>query len=82
MLVKIRNTCIKLKKHLSPIKRVYNLFSRSERQIEAGTEWGSRLEEALNSADIILLLISPGFFASNHCYTEMQRDSRNSLVRS
>lgn len=63
----------KIEKHLAPIKRTYNLFSWSDRQIEAGTEWGSRLEEALNSADIILLLISPGFFASNHCYTEMQR---------
>jgi TIR domain len=42
--------------------------------IPAGTEWASQIDEHLNSAQIILLLISPDFLASTFCWeTEMMR---------
>jgi tetratricopeptide (TPR) repeat protein len=45
-----------------------------DRSISAGTEWEQEINEHLNSADIILLLISADFLASRYCYSvEMKR---------
>ncbi len=40
----------------------------SDRRISPGQEWDRQIDEHLESADIILLLISPDFLASNYCY--------------
>lgn len=46
----------------------------NDRDISAGTEWEQEINEHLNTADIILLLISPDFIASDYCYSfEMKR---------
>ncbi len=38
-----------------------------------GAQWESEIEQELNTADIILLLISPAFMASDYCWSkEMQ----------
>ena len=38
-----------------------------------GDQWEYKVERELNTADIILLLISPNFIASDYCWTrEMQ----------
>ena len=43
-------------------------------KIEPGVEWNSRIEHYLDEADVILLLISSDFLASDFCYsTEMDR---------
>jgi len=39
-----------------------------DRQITAGTQWAQAIDTHLNSASVILLLISPDFFASDYCY--------------
>jgi len=45
-----------------------------DRCIGAGEEWQGQIDKHINSADIILLLISPDFIASDYCYgIEMQR---------
>jgi hypothetical protein len=45
-----------------------------DREIRAGAEWASEIEAHLNSAHVILLLISPDFMASDYCYSiEMKR---------
>ena len=45
-----------------------------DRQITAGSEWAGQIDERLNTAQIILLLISPDFLASDYCYDlEMKR---------
>ncbi|HKS30510.1 MAG TPA: tetratricopeptide repeat protein, partial [Pyrinomonadaceae bacterium] len=45
-----------------------------DRQIGAGSEWENEIDEHLESADIILLLISPDFIFSKYCYAkEMTR---------
>jgi tetratricopeptide (TPR) repeat protein len=39
-----------------------------DRKIAAGTEWNGEIDEHLNTAQVILLLISPSFMSSNYCY--------------
>jgi tetratricopeptide (TPR) repeat protein len=66
----IRN---ELEKHLSLLKRQSLIAGWHNRDIKAGTEWKEQIDEHLNNADIILLLISSDFLASDYCYeTEMK----------
>ena len=46
----------KLDRHLSTLKRHYNLTNWHDREILAGQEWEKEVGEQLNSADIIILL--------------------------
>lgn len=39
-----------------------------DRDISAGTEWEPEIQKHLNEAQIILLLVSPDFMASEYCY--------------
>jgi len=39
-----------------------------DRGIKAGDDWGNEIEEALNQSQIVFLLISPEFIASEYCY--------------
>ena len=57
-----------LVKHLSVLKRQGVIRTWHDRQIAAGTEWEGQIDEHLNSAQVILLLISPDFMASDYCY--------------
>ena len=64
----------KLETHLSILKRQGLIATWYDRQITAGTQWGQAIDTHLNSASVILLLISPDFFASDYCYgIEMTR---------
>ena len=59
---------------LAGLKRFYHLGNWYDREILAGQEWEEAITHQLNSADIIFLLISPDFMASDYCYgKEMQR---------
>ncbi len=63
-----------LKKHLNPLQRRGLITIWSDIDIDAGTVWEEEIKKHLNTAHIILLLISPDFMASEYCYsTEMQR---------
>lgn len=68
----------KLSEHLSLLKRNQVIQDWYDRQIVAGTEWADEIDQNLNTADIILLLISASFLASEYCWsnelkTAMQR---------
>ena len=64
----------KLENHLSVLKHYHNIVSWFDRAITPGMEWQKEIDAQLNTADIILLLISPNFMASKYCYeVEMQR---------
>lgn len=39
-----------------------------DRRITAGTEWDGKIDQHLNSAHIILLLVSSDFLASKYCH--------------
>lgn len=63
-----------LKTHLSPLERQNLIDTWYDRRIVAGEEFGQKINENIESADIILLLISADFIASNYCYEiEMKR---------
>jgi WD40 repeat protein len=55
-----------LKTHLSLLLREGLIDVWYDREISAGTKWEQQIDEQLNSAQIILLLISPDFMASDY----------------
>ena len=67
----MRNT---LEDHLSALRRVGRISTWHDLELEAGTEWEPAILNKLNTADMILLLVSSNFIASEYCYgTELQR---------
>lgn len=63
-----------LKKHLNLLERrgLINLWH--DRKILPGINWKSEIDKHLNTSNIILLLVSPDFMASDYCYgVELQR---------
>lgn len=63
-----------LEKHLTPLKRSGKIVTWCDREILPGTEWESKISQELNTADLILLLVSPDFICSDYCYgNEMKR---------
>jgi hypothetical protein len=63
-----------LEKHLSVLKRNGVIAGWYDRKIAAGAEWGGEIDKHLETANIILLLISSDFIASDYCYEiEMKR---------
>jgi hypothetical protein len=64
----------KFKTHLRPLQRQGLIDVWHDRDISAGTEWEQEIEKHLNTAQIILLLVSPDFIDSDYCYgIEMKR---------
>jgi len=63
-----------LEKHLSDLKRSNQITVWSDGDIVPGEEWEPAIFKNLEEADIILLLISADFMASDYCYgKEMQK---------
>jgi len=66
--------CKKLVKHLAGMERKGVIETWHDRSIDAGSEWKTAIDDNLNQARIILLLISADFLASDYCYEiEMKR---------
>jgi DNA polymerase III delta prime subunit len=64
----------KLEKHLIPLRRQGLISEWHDRKIVPGTEWAYAIDSHLQTASIILLLISPAFMASDYCVSiEMQK---------
>src|SRR5215470_15118354 len=64
----------KLEIHLSTLKRQGLITDWHDRNIGTGKEWAKEIDKHINTANIILLIISPDFIASDYCYSvEMQR---------
>ena len=63
-----------LEDHLSLLRRQGLIADWYDRHIMPGAAWAQEIDEHLEAASIILLLISASFLASDYCYeTEMQR---------
>ena len=58
----------RLEAHLSTLKRQNVISGWHDRKIEPGTEWKGQIDEHLDKAEIVLLLISADFLASDYCY--------------
>jgi internalin A len=57
-----------LETHLTLLQRQGLIESWHDRDIEAGDEWKRKIDDNLERADIILLLVSADFIASDYCY--------------
>jgi hypothetical protein len=63
-----------LDNHLSLLRQSGFITQWYDRNISAGTDWVDQIDQHLNTAHIILLLVSSDFLASNYCYSiEMKR---------
>jgi hypothetical protein len=63
-----------LEKHLAPLRQGGLITTWYDREILPGQNWEQEINRHLNSADIVLLLVSPSFIHSNYCYgIEMRR---------
>ena len=63
-----------LEKHLKLLQRQHIIDTWHDRKISNGTEWDNVINKHLDTADIILLLISADFLASDYCWDiEIQR---------
>lgn len=64
----------RLEKHLALLKRQGLIEAWHDRRILAGSDLDQAISQNLEAADIVLLLVSADFLASDYCYSrEMQR---------
>jgi internalin A len=71
-----------LETHLKLLQRQQVIAPWHDRMIDAGEEWRGQISDKLERADLILLLISPDFIASDYCYDKemtvaLQRQDAN-----
>jgi len=59
---------LELETHLALLKRQGKLDTWSMRMIPPGKEWEKAIDENIKAANIILLLVSSDFIASDYCY--------------
>ncbi len=63
-----------LAKHLKPLRQQGIIKDWHDREIPPGAEWQNEIDRHLESAQIILLLISADFLNSDYCYSfELKR---------
>jgi hypothetical protein len=67
-----------LEKHLSPLKRMGRISTWHDRRIVPGDAFAGQIDQHFAEADILLLLISSDFIASDYCY---QIEMANALQR-
>ncbi len=65
---KDRELCEDLKRHLTNLERNGVISNWYDRHISAGKDWGKEVDHHLGEADLILLLVSADFMASNYCW--------------
>jgi hypothetical protein len=58
----------KLETHLSILRRTNYIEEWHDRRIAPGSNWEEEINENINEADIILLLVSSNFLSSDYCY--------------
>jgi internalin A len=63
-----------LETHLILLQRQGLISTWTDRRIAPGDDWKTAIDERVATADIVLLLVSADFLASNYCYEqEMSR---------
>ena len=56
--------------HLAMLERMSRIVLWDDGEIQAGADWERSIVDHLLTADLVLLLISSDFIASDYCYTE------------
>ena len=59
-----------LEAHLSFLRRGNLIAEWHDRKIDAGDEWKAQIDHYIGTADIVLLLVSADFIASDYCWGE------------
>ncbi len=67
-----------LENHLSPLKRMGKITTWHDRRIVPGQNFESQIDLYFSQAEVVLLLISSDFIASDYCY---QVEMTNALAR-
>lgn len=62
-----------LESHLAGLRRERPIESWSDLEVPPGTEYDSLVQEHLKGADVILVLISASFLASDYCYDVLMK---------
>jgi hypothetical protein len=62
-----------LRKHLALLRRRGLITEWYDQDIEAGAQWREEIGRELEAADLILLLVSSDFLASDFCYEQEMR---------
>ncbi|UCF94036.1 MAG: toll/interleukin-1 receptor domain-containing protein [Desulfobacterales bacterium] len=57
-----------LENHLKALQRQAVIKAWHDREISAGSEWEEQIRSNIQRAQIILLLVSPDFLASDYCW--------------
>ncbi len=57
-----------LETHLTLMQRNGEITTWHDRKITAGEEWKGKIDDRLRNADIVLILVSSDFIASNYCW--------------
>ncbi|MCC6462536.1 MAG: TIR domain-containing protein, partial [Saprospiraceae bacterium] len=70
-----RDALLELKKQLIPLERREQIAVWYDGEIVAGQEWGIAIQSNLQAADIILLLLSSDFFASDYIEKEELKEA-------
>jgi hypothetical protein len=75
----------RLRTHLALLRRHGLITEWYDREIEAGDDWRDEIERELEAADVILLLVSADFLASDFAYEEemlraVQRAERGEAI--
>src|SRR5579859_5610212 len=60
----------KLVEHLSSLTNTGKITIWQDQEIPAGANWEDQIDTHLNKADLILLLVSASFIASNYCWNK------------
>ena len=58
------------KAHTSILRRTGPVLTWTDREILPGSDWSREIASRLDSADIIVLLVSADFIASDYCHTK------------
>lgn len=60
--------------YLAPLRHNGRIVEWHDRKIEPGTDWNASISSRLDSANLVLMLLSPDFLASDYCFgVEVER---------
>lgn len=65
-----------LPKQLAGVERQGVIVSWHDRKVIGGQEWAGEIDAHINTAGVILLLISPDFMASGYCNSRLPHAAR------
>jgi hypothetical protein len=64
---KDQELCDQFREHLSGLRRARIINDWHDRQIDAGGDWAAGIDEWLERAHVVLLLVSSSFLSSDYC---------------